>query len=416
MSAISDLIYQIRHAIYGRDVRESIASAIEQCYEDATAGGDTNLEVIQARGSYNNLNARISADETAINKLKSGKRFFVFLGDSYGRGYTINDGIQSTNWILETASRLGLTLNTDYVSNAINGSGFARTASFYNVAAGVTLPSGISAEDVTDVVVCGGYNDHTADTGKTISGGIAEYATYVKTTYPNARLWGGFIAWTCNSSVKASLMRTTMRAYANNFSTNGIINISDCWKVLHDYSLMSSDGFHPLSSGHVLLGIAIAAKLRFGDYDMHSDVATFDGNVTYVSGVTYSGGTAVPFRWRSQFLSTAVLHYLQGIFDIDGDVIPIDSTNVQIPLFKVLNGYVGATSLASEMQINGSIMVGGTWYPGPITLKLATNPNDPHYTDVYVVPKVPSGSGWLHGQITRISLYPVQIMFPYEFC
>lgn len=35
MSNITELIKNIRNSIYGKDVRESIAGAIEQCYEDA---------------------------------------------------------------------------------------------------------------------------------------------------------------------------------------------------------------------------------------------------------------------------------------------------------------------------------------------------------------------------------------------
>ena len=34
MSRIDDLVSQIRTAVYGRDVRESIAEGIELCYEE----------------------------------------------------------------------------------------------------------------------------------------------------------------------------------------------------------------------------------------------------------------------------------------------------------------------------------------------------------------------------------------------
>ncbi len=34
MSRIDDLVGQIRTAVYGRDVRESIAEGIELCYEE----------------------------------------------------------------------------------------------------------------------------------------------------------------------------------------------------------------------------------------------------------------------------------------------------------------------------------------------------------------------------------------------
>lgn len=68
MGNITQDIDNIRHAVYGREVRESIADAIEQVYEDATHTdpADTNLEVIQARNSYVNLNARENAQDAAM--------------------------------------------------------------------------------------------------------------------------------------------------------------------------------------------------------------------------------------------------------------------------------------------------------------------------------------------------------------
>lgn len=68
MGNITTDIDNIRHAVYGREVRESIADAIEQVYEDATHTdpADTNLEVIQARSSYTNLNARENAQDAAM--------------------------------------------------------------------------------------------------------------------------------------------------------------------------------------------------------------------------------------------------------------------------------------------------------------------------------------------------------------
>lgn len=36
MPTIEQIVEQIRHAVFGKDVRENIALGIEQCYEDAT--------------------------------------------------------------------------------------------------------------------------------------------------------------------------------------------------------------------------------------------------------------------------------------------------------------------------------------------------------------------------------------------
>lgn len=69
MANITQLIKSIREAVYGKDVRESIAASIEQVYEDATQvnPANTDMEVIQARQMYTNLNARENAQDEAIN-------------------------------------------------------------------------------------------------------------------------------------------------------------------------------------------------------------------------------------------------------------------------------------------------------------------------------------------------------------
>lgn len=60
MANITELIKNIRQAILGKEVRESIAGAIEQCYEDASKNGNANMEVTEARGSFDTLNQRLN--------------------------------------------------------------------------------------------------------------------------------------------------------------------------------------------------------------------------------------------------------------------------------------------------------------------------------------------------------------------
>ena len=64
MASIIELIKNIRKARLGKDVRESIASAIEQTYEDATEKGSSNMEVAQARGIFDTLNQRLNNSDS----------------------------------------------------------------------------------------------------------------------------------------------------------------------------------------------------------------------------------------------------------------------------------------------------------------------------------------------------------------
>ena len=76
MGNIANFINNIKTAIFGKDVRQSICDAIEQCYEDVSKDGNANAEVVQARSTYETLNKRLNADtqrlQSQINGLASG--------------------------------------------------------------------------------------------------------------------------------------------------------------------------------------------------------------------------------------------------------------------------------------------------------------------------------------------------------
>src|SRR5699024_566175 len=58
--SIQEHLNKIRNAIYGREVRESIAKGIETAYDDASEKHDNaNMEVKIARGAHPNLRSRL---------------------------------------------------------------------------------------------------------------------------------------------------------------------------------------------------------------------------------------------------------------------------------------------------------------------------------------------------------------------
>ena len=59
MANIKNELNNIKNALYGKDVRNSIHDAIEQCYIDASINGNANMEVTQARGEHETLGERL---------------------------------------------------------------------------------------------------------------------------------------------------------------------------------------------------------------------------------------------------------------------------------------------------------------------------------------------------------------------
>lgn len=67
--SITQLVKSIREKMFGIDVRESIAKALERVYEDASKEGNANMEVSQARGFFDTLVRRLNnSDENLAQK------------------------------------------------------------------------------------------------------------------------------------------------------------------------------------------------------------------------------------------------------------------------------------------------------------------------------------------------------------
>lgn len=65
--SIQNYLNQIKSAVFGKDVRQSIHDAIKQCYDDASIDHDNaNMEVKLARGSHDTLNERFTSVEENI--------------------------------------------------------------------------------------------------------------------------------------------------------------------------------------------------------------------------------------------------------------------------------------------------------------------------------------------------------------
>lgn len=68
MPNINQIVEQIRHAVFGKDVRENIAEGIEKCYEDATANAQIERIIASADTVIGNVN---SAGATALNNVNA---------------------------------------------------------------------------------------------------------------------------------------------------------------------------------------------------------------------------------------------------------------------------------------------------------------------------------------------------------
>ena len=93
--SIQNYLNQIKSAVFGKDVRQSIHDAIKQCYDDASIDHDNaNMEVKLARGSHDTLNERFTSVEENIKNNSEQLEQIInlkLLMDVDSTSYKIND-------------------------------------------------------------------------------------------------------------------------------------------------------------------------------------------------------------------------------------------------------------------------------------------------------------------------------------
>ena len=73
MANIKTYLNNIKTAVFGSEVRDSIHDAIQQCYDDASAKDNANMEVKMARGEYENLGKRLDSHSSQIKDIENKK-------------------------------------------------------------------------------------------------------------------------------------------------------------------------------------------------------------------------------------------------------------------------------------------------------------------------------------------------------
>lgn len=178
----------------------------------------------------------------------------MFIGDSYGQGYT-PDGVV-TSWITKVAD--GLPLNSNQkISSAYGGASFGRPESQYKFS---TLLNNLTSDNkVKYVVICGGYND-IFRTEQEISTGMSDCKSIVAQKFPNATMCVGFIGNTTNAQYASNVTNTRAR-YTSIASSLNVVHLNNL-NVLTSANYFSSDGIHPNAEGETRISNAIITAMN----------------------------------------------------------------------------------------------------------------------------------------------------------
>lgn len=259
------------------DIKGTAQKIVEDEVKKELASGEIRRVVDEA------VKAGLS---TASKYTDRSRRTFDFngkticIGDSYGEGYNPDGNV--TGWPTLLKGYLGLT-DDNFFSNNLGGAGFVNGTTFATLLNQTN--NHFTNEDVTNVIVCGGFNDMNV-TENTIINAIYNFKKTANILYPNAQIFVGFIAESTTLSTRGSL--NPPRAFYNSgCEYNGITYLSGVENALHSDLMFGSDGVHPNNWGEECIAKAIANALLNG-YGSVVHTGTSITNVTFKNGFTGS--------------------------------------------------------------------------------------------------------------------------------
>ena len=255
----------------------------------------SNTEYWVKIGEYN---AQIMALENKVNQLFRDRNFLL-LADSYGMRDT-----SKPTWTENFTARFPNSRQISVSSRGFltNGNTFLMgMEAFYNE----LTPE--EREKITDIVVCGGWNDARAVTNGAdvadLQRAIFSFVDYCNIHFKNAKPWIGFIGWQTIDCVQpetnADSLRLVEKIYMNTKYSN-LMCLEGVQDIMKCSQYMDETFFHPNAAGSAELFFGISGAL-FGGYRfrhsyriLQNDFVFADGNSGNIANgfVTIDGNTA----------------------------------------------------------------------------------------------------------------------------
>ena len=205
-------------------------------------------------------------DETArqdIADLQIPRNFFqdrkyILIGDSYAVGETPQGNI--TSWEQLFIDYTGIS-SSNVIKKAQGGSGFVNLGNNKNFQ--TLLEEVTSADDITDIIVLGGYNDRSYNSTQ-IKNAINSFKIKATEKFPNANIHVGFVGW-CKIASNFYALEEAINVYKDCCMLYDIHYLSGIEYSLHEYySNFSSDDVHPNNVGQIVITFNLIQALIGG--------------------------------------------------------------------------------------------------------------------------------------------------------
>lgn len=239
----------LENYINNLDLQDEVNKKLDEMATDGT------LDEIINQNIFNDLNDEINSVKTSVDNIHLRK--MLLLGDSYGSGEI---GSSWANNIIDmlTTSGYGSAVNL-----CVSGAGFSVVNNTFKNQLENYLSNHTDNEEITDIVVAGGYNDNGIDYDTMISA-ITDFLSYAKTNFPKAKVRVAYIGWKeKHDSSKYAMLYSTYLIYSFT-QFMGATYIKDSELAMHNYSFFNEQwdgGFenamHPNSTGNSFIASTI---------------------------------------------------------------------------------------------------------------------------------------------------------------
>ena len=238
-------------------------------------------------------------------------------------------------------------------------------------------------DEVTDIVVGGGWNDareltNGSQTVSTLQAAIFDFVDYAVANFKNAKVWVAFIAWQSRDSVQLTdtsiaNLRATQDVYNNSVYDN-LNHIANASYPMKCTKLLDSSYFHPNPTGSSFLAHIIANNL-YGHEDFIYEYELSANDITITSGsATFRNGSVQIVNGIAKviisFSAVTTDNANHLVFTIGANVLPsghnyarfyfgYDYTN-GIPVAIYVNIDRTCTCYYASSVSNGSLMIDET--------------------------------------------------------
>lgn len=294
------------------DVQNEINTKLNEMRDDGTLAEVINEDI------FNELSNKVDANVRALRD-----RHFICIADSYGMNPRANQ-----TWTSLFESRIPNTRQTSISSIGFTTHWDGDTPSSFKEVAEkyATELSEDERNKITDIVVCGGWNDARAITQKVATVAILqtkmiEFVDYCKSQFPNAIVHVGFIGWqdfNCGQpETTAADLYTTQIIYTGT-RYKDLHNLSNVQYIMKNSRFMDSSHFHPNDGGAAQLYIGITGALFGGyNYDDYGEIPYGEFTVADILPKTSAGFTPFLYGIHNDILKMRTM----GAISFTGNVV-----------------------------------------------------------------------------------------------